>query len=191
MKSFAKSFGLRLVIRVAIVAIVALGFLVYSYFGIGNSGSLSATKKIQKAYPELSSYSTGDLELASMYAAYDYSSSPLDTFEGTAEEMEQIEAMMEMGDILHANIPNVSDSTSNGVTGAYLGTMSGDTVDGLYVLEFKDGLTVDQTLIDKAHELQVEYYFIQGKYLVVFSAEFAEMNDIDITSFGEKLSEIL
>lgn len=191
MKSFAKSFGMRLVIRLAIVAIVAVGFLIFSYFGIGNSASLSATKKIQKAYPELSSYTTGDLELASMYESYDYSGISVDAFEGTAEEKEQLQAMIEIGDILHANIPNVTDSKSNGVTGAYLGTNSGDTVDGLYVLEFKNQLAISQNIIDKAHGFQQEYYFIKGKYLVVLSAEFAEINNIDIANFGEKISEIL
>lgn len=175
-----KSFSKSMLIKIGAGGIIIVVAAIFTFFGIGNSGSLAVANSLKKETASLSGYKTGDLDLASMHEYYGYSGVTMEDLGLAPEQKEQFDALLKVGNTIRNNVPKIEDSSTSRVSGSYLGEENSDSVYGLYILEFKDGIVIDPALLELANAGGVEYYFKSGNYLAIIEAEFAESNGIDM-----------
>lgn len=175
-----RSFSRLMLVRIIIIGIIVGGAAIFAFFGVGDSGSLAVAKNLKKETASLSGYTTGDLDLASMYEYYGYTGLTIEDLGLAPEQQEQFDALIKVGNTIRNNVPNVADSSSSGVNGSYLGEEKSDGVYGMYILEFKDGIKIDQAVLELANSVGIEYYLQSGNYLAIVDAAFVESNGVDM-----------
>lgn len=167
---------------------------------LGGATSESVAKKIQKSDESLSTFTSGPLALDSIISYYETNVSEaneimkeIDLYDITPEEGEGVAAT---GEIAQFFLDNLEKSSSNDdkVNGAYLGTKNGTTVNGIFVYQFKDGVTITKEVADTANQISYklgEYYVVSDKYIVTIDAQFVSGNGLNIEDLLEKIQTVL
>ena len=156
--------------------------------GIGGTGSMKVANSIQKSETGLSNFTVGELLLDSTIEYYKSGIETADTwlteseaYGLTAEEVTAIESWKTISQYIVDNVPDVNESSQDGVNAAYIGNESGSYVSGIFVYEFTNGLTLTADLAEKANimaEDTLEYYFVKGNYLITVENQFVSGNGL-------------
>lgn len=142
----------------------------------------------------MSNFTTGDLRLNSSISYYEESVEYADSWMAdaeayglTADEVEAIKLWKELSEFIATNVPNVDDSSADGVNAAYVGIESGGIVRGVFVYAFKEAPNFTDAQMDQINtiaDFTNEYYYIKGKYLITAESSFLSGNNISSDSIS-------